>query len=89
MKSDYKEKMNYRKFTTEELERKLKEFKYQIVVAHAGGGKAKIDGMVERGSSGNDILKRLRKEKARILTILNEKTFSINKNEKKREDEKS
>jgi len=73
MKGDWKEKIDYRKFSTEELERKLKEFKFQIVVGHVGGGKAKIDGMVERGSSGNDILKRLRKEQARILTILNER----------------
>ena len=73
MRGDYKEKRDYRKFTNEDLEKKLKEFEYQIVVAHVGAGKAKIDGMVERGSSGSDILKRLRKEKARILTILNER----------------
>ncbi len=73
MRGDWKEKRDYRKFSNEDLEKKLKEFEYQIVVAHVGGGKAKIDGMVERGSSGSDILKRLRKEKARILTILNER----------------
>lgn len=73
MKGDYKEKRDYRKFNNEELKRKLKDFEYQLVVGSVGAGKAQIDGMVERGASGSDILKRLRKERARILTILNER----------------
>ncbi len=73
MKEDYKEKRDYRKFSNEELERKLKDFNYQIVVGYVGGGKVKIDGIVEKGTSGSDVLKRLRKERARILTILNER----------------
>ena len=68
MIGDWKSKKDYKKFTDEALGKELKDFKYQIMLGYAGHGKAKIGDKADRGSHGSDILKRLRKEKAKVLT---------------------
>lgn len=73
MKGDWKEKLNYRKFDNEQLEKKIKELKYQIVLGQAGFGRVKVKDITEKGAHGSDVLKRLRKEIAKIKTVLSER----------------
>ena len=69
MKGDWKDKIDYRKFTNEELEEVLVDLKYQLVIAKTKGERsAKVKGKLDRGKYGSDIQKRIRKEVARILT---------------------
>lgn len=61
------------------LKEELKKIEIEMMKAQTSLGMAKVgkEKKRERGTSGSDILKRLRKEKARILTVLNEnKSYS-------------
>lgn len=70
MKGDWKEKLDYKKFTNKQLEEELKDLKYQLILAKSGFGKSKVKNITEKGMHGSDIQKRIRKGIARILTEL-------------------
>ncbi len=66
-----KEKIDYKKVTEEEIERKIKELKYQLMIAKVGGSKtAELEGKIDRGKLGSDIQKRIRREIAKLNTEL-------------------
>lgn len=64
---------NYRRMNKEQLENELKNLSLEMMKAKTKMGHATIGKDKEKGSSGSDIIKRIRREKARILTILREK----------------
>ncbi len=63
----------YRRMNKEQLEKELKNLRLEMMKAKTKMGHAVLGKDKERGSSGSDIIKRIRREKARILTILREK----------------
>lgn len=67
-------KINYRKMSDEDIEKRLKELKIDMIKAGTTMGQSKVKKRKKEGSGlGSDIMKRLRKECARILTIKNER----------------
>lgn len=62
----------YRNLTKKELLKKKKGLDVELIKAKTGMAIAKIGKKQETGKSGSDICKRIRKEIARILTILKE-----------------
>ncbi len=64
-----KNKVNYRKHSDKELKSKLKEMEIELLKSQGMMGKAKVKKKEKAlTSKGSDISKRLRREKARILT---------------------
>ena len=63
----------YRKLSKEELMKELKGLKIELMKAGLGFAQAKVGKKKEKGQSGSDIAKRIRKELARINHVLNEK----------------
>ncbi len=63
----------YRTLSKEKLIKKLNELKLELMKAGIGFIGGKVGKKKEKGQSGSDIKKRIRKERARILTVLNEK----------------
>lgn len=70
----------YREMSDEKLEKELKNLKLEMMKAQTGMGTAKVGKDKEKGSSGSDIMKRLRREVARARTVLRER--QINQDEK-------
>ena len=64
--------------TDEGLIKELKNLKLEIMKAHTGFGTAKVGKDKEKGTSGSDMLKRLRKEVARAKTVLRERQINQN-----------
>lgn len=60
----------YRKLTKKELNDKIKELEFQMMKAQAKFGQAKLEKKKGKSVQGSDILRRLRRERARIKTIL-------------------
>lgn len=67
-KEDEMKKVDYSKLTEEKLERRLKELKFEMIKSQTMMGKAVTKKGGKKGGKGSDILKRLRKEVARIKT---------------------
>ena len=63
-------KIDYSRLTEEQLEEKIKELKYQMIKSQTMMGQVKIKKGEKEQNKGSDILKRLRKEIARIKTEL-------------------
>ena len=63
----------YRRMNKEQLETELKNSNLEMMKAKTKMGHASIGKDKERGSYGSDIIKRIRRERARIFTILREK----------------
>ena len=62
----------YRELSKEKLNKKLNELKLELMKAGIGFIGGKVGKKKEKGQSGSDIKKRIRKEIARIKTVLNE-----------------
>ena len=63
----------YRRMNRIELGKELNQLKLELMKAGIGFIGGKVGKKKEKGQSGSDIKKRIRKERARILTVLNEK----------------
>ncbi len=66
----------FRKMTDEQIEKEIKNLKLELMKAHTGFGSARVGKDKEKGTSGSDIMKRIRKEVARGRTILRERQIN-------------
>lgn len=57
----------------EQLEKALKNLKFEMMRAQTGFGTASVGKDKEKGSSGSDIMKRIRREVARLKTVMSER----------------
>ena len=62
--------------TDEQLKKELQNLKMEKMRAHTGFGTAKVGKDKEKGNQGSDMLKRLRREVARMRTVLRERQIN-------------